>query len=60
MITVRELKQLAEEFGLPCVIREDEITIIGWVQILVFNIEAPHNQGTSNKEKYKCLMTQII
>ncbi len=51
MITVRELKQLAEDFGLPCVIREDEITIIGWAQILVFKL---------NQEKDKCLMIQII
>jgi hypothetical protein len=34
---ISKLLELAEEFGLPCVEREGEITIIGEKQFLVFN-----------------------
>lgn len=35
-VDVKVLQSLAHEFGLPCIVREDEITIIGEVQLIVF------------------------
>lgn len=43
-----ELIQLAQEFGLPCIERENSITVIGLVQFLEFNIE----------ETKQCQLTQ--
>jgi hypothetical protein len=33
------LMQLAFEFGLPCILRKNILTIIGEKQLLIFNLE---------------------
>lgn len=35
----QELMRLAEEFGLPCIERENSITVIGLVQLIEFKKE---------------------
>jgi hypothetical protein len=44
-----ELIKLAEEFGLPCVEREQEITIIGYEHLLIFS-----NDFFNNMEETQC------
>ncbi len=47
------LIKLAEEFGLPCVEREDTITIIGVKQWLVFD------KTIYNLEEQQCQLKEI-
>lgn len=35
-VTLQDLIKLSEEFGLPCIVRNKEITIIGEKTVLVF------------------------
>lgn len=35
-VDVKVLQNLAQEFGLPCIVREDEVTIVGEAQLIVF------------------------
>lgn len=39
---VKEMVQLAEEFGLPCIERENSISVIGLELIMEFKLELNH------------------
>lgn len=48
-ITTDQLIELAEEFGLPCIERENSITVIGLVQLINF----------TKLEDRQCQLTEI-
>lgn len=50
LINIKELEALADQFALPCIIREEEVTIIGNVQLLIFK----------RQEKNTCQLKQVI
>ncbi len=52
------LIRLAEDFGLPCIEREDTITIMGEKQLLIFNKLNFVNMFT-NLEEQKCQLKEI-
>lgn len=46
----QDVINLAKEFNLPCIIREDELTICGELSLLIFKCE----------EKDICQLSQVI
>lgn len=50
LILISDLQNLSDHFSLPCIVREDEVTIIGTLKLLVFK----------RQEKNTCQLIQII
>lgn len=50
IINIKELEKLASDFALPCIVRSEEVTIIGHLYLLVFQ----------RQEKGTCQLKQII